>query len=157
MCVCVCLSKGQLNAIKMVGAGGLDVNVQHLEKEPALVTDLNAKPSPCQLAAVRFNKKLIGQSIYVSGALFRWFGMPRNNKVYNRSDIHVWTEHLTCSKTNGTVFILIIYNPQWPPQICRLQHIHIHNPLAFLMNYAIMLSANCVRQRLFQHTFGTHP
>ena len=30
----MCLSKGQLNAIKMVGAGGLDVNVQHLEKEP---------------------------------------------------------------------------------------------------------------------------
>lgn len=87
--MCVCLSKGQLNAIKMVGAGGLDVNVQHLEKEPALVTDLNAKPSPCQLAAARFNKKLIGQSIYVSGALFRWFGMPRNNMVYNRSDIHV--------------------------------------------------------------------
>ena len=26
-------SQGQLNAIKMVGAGGLDVNVQNLEKE----------------------------------------------------------------------------------------------------------------------------
>ena len=29
-------SQGQLNAIKMVGAGGLDVNVQNLEKERRL-------------------------------------------------------------------------------------------------------------------------
>ena len=98
------------------------------------------KPSPCQLAAVRFSKKLIVQSIYVSGAVFHGFGIPRNI-WYNRSDINEYQSMYEQTPAPK----LMVFNPLWPPQIFRLQHIHIHIPLAFLMNYAIMLSSNCVR------------